>query len=506
MILRCCLAFVFTVLVSANLLADNREEALFGEGTSLIFEDPDSSQGDQSSENNDRFDSDKEDLEADLFGGGDSEDAIFGDEEFEGTDSSRSIVSLFGEKLKDEDSRFDIGGRANFSALILNGESQSAGESTVNTNGIVDLYFDANLEDDIRFFYQQKINQSFNGSSDLVTLVLSQLTESSDVDQLWLKFDVQDTYYITLGKQPTKLGAGFVWQPTDFLNNDRFNPLDLLDQRLGVSLLKVQIPLAEKNLNIYTIAQLNEVDRLQDIGGMFRIEYLAEDGEYGFALSSKRDNSIRAGIDMSKGAGPVDLQMSLVQIHDDHSEFYEGEFRVEDNILTGPTSVDRTSEWFTQFSVGVLNSRTVFDDKTLILNAEYFYNEAGYDDSDLLSFVIFSGILPGGAGFDPLYYSTRYAAAGATLSGLGSSRDMTSTLLVINNLDDNTGVLQLVLGSRPFRDLSMSMSAGWFFGGSGTFRPDVEVFRELGLDQLGIDQLTIQPPKFSTEIQLGVRF
>lgn len=498
MIHRWLLAFVFLLCVPNVLIADERDEALFGDDSSISFEDSDS--------DFESGDTDKDSLEADLFGGGDSEDSIFSEHESGSSGSSESIVSLFGEKLRDEDSRFDIGGRASFSALILKGESQSAGESSLNTNGTVDLYFDANLEDDVRFFYQQKINQSFNGSSDLITLVLSQLSESSDVDQLWLKFDIDDTYYVTLGKQPTKLGAGFVWQPTDFLNNDRFNPLDLLDQRLGVSLVKVQIPLAEKNLNIYTIAQLNEVDQVQDIGGMFRIEYLAEDGEYGFAVSSKRDNSIRAGFDLSKGAGPVDLQMSLVQVHDDHTDFYEGEFRVEDNILTGPTSVDRTSDWFTQFSVGVLHSRTVFDDKTLILNGEYFYNEAGYDNSDLLSFVIFSGILPGGAGFDPLYYSTRYAAAGATLSGLGSSRDMTSTLLVINNLDDDTGVLQLVLGSRPYRDLNMSMSAGWFFGGTGTFRPDVEVFRELGLDQLGIDQLTIQPPKFSTEIQLSVRF
>ena len=116
-------------------MADDREDALFGDDASVFFEE-------------EPFEEESSD---DDFSSSDAEDDLFGDGASENSGSD-SIVSLFGEKLKDEDSRFDIGGRASFSSLILNSKSDSAGESSINNSAIVDLYFDANLEDDIRFF------------------------------------------------------------------------------------------------------------------------------------------------------------------------------------------------------------------------------------------------------------------------------------------------------------------------------------------------------------------
>ena len=85
--------------------------------------------------------------------------------------------------------------------------------------------------------------------------------------------------------------------------------------------------------------------------------------------------------------------------------------------------------------------------------------------------------------------------------GLGKDKDQTMTVLTINNLDDQTGVLQILYSAQPFRDLSLSTSTGWFYGGEGTFRPNIDFSNILLLDGL-----SISPPRFSAEIQFTLVF
>ena len=436
------------------------------------------------------------------------EAALFGEEpvnneeidEFQGV-STDSIVKLFSQKLSAVDGRLDIGGRYYHSSIFLYSENTSIGETNISHTGVVDIYFDAQLEDDVRFFYQQKVVNSFNGGQNPILLFLSQFSGSSPVDQLWLKFKLDNKYYITLGKQPTKWGSGFVWQPTDFLNTQKFNPLDLIDRRLGISLLKIEYPLSHRGINLYGVVQLNNANQLQELGWLGRVEFLTGVGEYAVSLAVKNDDALKVGFDMSRGLGPVDLRLDLAVIHDDHQPFYEGVFSFANGLLTTPNVVDRRYEWMSQVSTGFLYSRSFREDYTYILTVEYLYNDLGYENSDLLSWAIISSLIPNGGSFSPLYYGQQYMTVGSMITGLGADQDASVNLLVIGNLSDGSGVVQGIYSLQPFRDLGVSLSAGWFFGGVGTFRPDVEL-----LNTSLLEGSNLSLPRYSAEIQLTVKF
>lgn len=431
------------------------------------------------------------------------EEGLFGDESLEEqqSNSKDSVIDLFNNQLESRDQQFEIGGRYIHSNSLLNSPGETIGESAFTSNGIVDLYFDARMDDDIRFFYQQKIIHSFDGNSDFLVLLLSQFRDDSSVDQLWLKFHINNRVFFTLGKQPTKWGAGMVWQPTDFLNDTKFNPLDLVDQRLGVSLVKMEVPLPSWGLNINTVLQLNDVDTLQDLGFLLRVEQLKENGEYALTFAAKDNSALKLGFDFSKGLSLVDLQMGLAVIHDDHSLYYEGDFELQNGILTGPSIVDRSDEWIPQLSTGLLYSKSIGDDYNLILNGEVFYNDQGYEDEAILPFVLFTSLFQRQGGFSPLYFSRKYMALSATLTGLGPNHDRTYNSAVIGSVSDGTGVWQNTLTTAPFRDLTIAYSMGWFFGAHGAFRPNVDF---LNVEELG--GLALKPPRFNLEMQFRVQF
>ena len=71
------------------------------------------------------------------------------------------------------------------------------------------------------------------------------------LDQMWLRFDIKHTVFVTAGRQHVKWGTARVWQPTDFLHVVKRNPLDVFDARTGSSMLKLHVPWEERGWNFY---------------------------------------------------------------------------------------------------------------------------------------------------------------------------------------------------------------------------------------------------------------
>ena len=442
-----------------------------------------------------------ENRELDIFGDESAEEELgFFDEE------QPSLVDSLRNSLSEKNNSLDIGGRFFYENSYFIAEDDGFSDGRISQSGTVKLYFDAVLEDGLRFYFQQKFVNALEQEQELVSLMVSELSQQNDVEQLWLKFTLNERYYFTLGKQPTKLGAGFVWQTTDFINVDRFNPLDLSDQRLGVNLIKVQVPFSKLGMNLYGIAQLDDAETLDEIGAMLRLEYLSKSAEYALSINSRKRQALRLGFDVSTGLGIVDWLLSVAYVHNDPSPFFVKGPRLL-NItplgdFTVPRSIDRSDEWFQQISTGFLFSNSVDGNKTLLINGEFFYNEAGYENAQYLSSAIISSLVPNsGISFNPLYFSQYYTAWGATLMGLGRDKDKSIGVILIANMNDETGVMQFIYRAKPFRDLSMSASAGWFIGENGTFRPNVDF--DTGIQ---LNDLLLVPPKYSAQIQLALSF
>lgn len=418
--------------------------------------------------------------ESDFFGGESSSQT--------NPSSGSSFKSLMQDKLLESDDQFTIGGKYYHSMNFTGTDSQAAKDTAFSSDGIADIYFDAALDDGVRFFMRQKIQQDFSAADDSSNVVnFSGPEASTSIDQMWLKFDYRNKLYMTMGRQPTSWGAGFVWAPTDFINEQSASPFALSDQRLGVSLMKFQYPMDTEGMNIYGVLQTDQANTLGQIKSLVRIEKVFEDSELALSFSSEAHQELQGGIDYSTGLKWFDFYFNLGATKNDQGTYYErppGSGPLTSDDLLGllqagidndpdaipPNAqllpVDRSDEILKQLSSGLIYIKGFDDSSQLVINAEYFYNEKGYEDSEFLTLLL----LLDPASFDPLHFSRRYLATGFTRSGLGPS-SQSYGLQYIRNISDTSGAVVATFGFKPYSDLNFSSNIIVFTGGAGTFNP-----------------------------------
>ena len=78
------------------------------------------------------------------------------------------------------------------------------------------------------------------------------------LDQLWLRFDIAHTVFVTAGTQHVRWGTAHFWTPTDFLHLRHRNPLDVFDARTGTTMVKLHLPIESKAWNFYALRRHRE--------------------------------------------------------------------------------------------------------------------------------------------------------------------------------------------------------------------------------------------------------
>jgi len=417
-------------------------------------------------------------------------------------------------RLGVRDNQLDIGGLL-YLRMGYGAASEGIPETfPVNSPNLLDLYLDARPTDRLRAFVRGRVTHSFAaeepalggfGGAPLGTQGGTQVA----LDQLWLKFDVDHRLYVTAGRQPIRWGASRFWNPTDFLNVQRRDPLAVLDERLGVSLLKLHLPLEASGWNFYAIANLENATLLNEIGGALRAEKLIGSTEITVSAGARRDQPLLLGADISFPAGPFDLRAEVAVSHGDDRTFFRGP--VGWDPLRIPTTFSREDEWIPQAVVGAEVSIAYSEEDSLNLGTEYFYNGAGYDDTDLYPFLIFTG------DFTPLYLGRHYAAVYASAIGPGSWNDTTLIASVLGNLNDGSFLSRFDWRVRILTYLDFNAFVAWHFGSEGEFHfgldlPPLAADADLAgtpyapLQPFLQDGLRLVPPLLDLGVGLSLRF
>lgn len=467
-----CLFLIFFVV--GRIQADETEDQLFGE---------DASPGSQTSNEGDKNNTVNQGAnnvdEASLFGESSS---------ISNASSDNSFKTMLEKELKESDKQFSIGGKYYHSINFSKLDGQSAKEAGFSSDGVADIYFDAALDDGVRFFMSQKFKQNFTAPrSNSNQLDFSGPSGTTDTDQMWLKFDYRNKLFMTLGKQPNSWGSGYVWAPTDFINSQHASPFALSDQRLGVSLMKFQYPMDKEGMNVYGVFQTDQANTVGQVKSLLRVEKLFEDSEVSVSFSSQPQGALQAGLDFSTGLKWFDFNFNLGATKNDQSAYYKrypGSGSLTSNDIIGllqaaidgnPSAippnalllpVDRSNETLRQISTGFIYTKGFDDSSQLTINAEYFYNEKGYNNDDVLTLLL----LQNPSAFDPLYFSKHYVALGFSHSGIGSL-SKNYGLQYIRDICDTSGAVVSTFGFQPFNDLSFSSNIIVFTGGAGAFNP-----------------------------------
>jgi hypothetical protein len=245
------------------------------------------------------------------------------------------------------------------------------------------------------------------------------------------------------------------------MNQQRLDPLAVFDERTGMDLLKVHVPIGSA-INLYTLANLDGATTLDKVGGALRAEVLVGLTEFSLSAAAREDDPLRLGMDISSGLGPLDVHVEAAAMYGETDPFWEGKLDWEGFIF--PTEVDRSGDWIVQAVAGAELSFKLGDKDSLTLGAEVFYNDAGTENVSLYPWLFMQG------SYTPFYVGRLYGAAYAYLPGPGRWDDTTFTASVLNNFSDGSAAARLDGRHLALTWLELNAYAMAHLGSRGEFR------------------------------------
>jgi hypothetical protein len=380
--------------------------------------------------------------------------------------------------------------RAQSSAL----QSQSAGNWTLSSPSLLDAYMDVRPNDRVRGFvlartiFDPTLPQtastslstssggsqggfSSGGTSSLSSLFGAQATRTPHVllDQMWLRFDIKHTVFVTAGRQHVRWGTARFWTPTDFLHIQHRNPLDVFDARTGTTMIKLHVPWEARGWNFYAYGLTEGADATPTasaLAGAARAEVVLGTAELGVGALAQRGHKPKLAADFSAGIWDLDFYGEV------GLRFAQDIDRVRfDNCLDPSTltlgaqpsgTIDQTalaqylgpavdklypvapgSGVKPQVTGGVSYSIQYADKDVFEVRAEYFYNGLGYSDTAVYPGLILphSQSLREPATF--FYLGRHYVAVSASAPAPYSWDNTTFTLSNLANLSDHSGITRL---------------------------------------------------------------
>ncbi|MBM4390928.1 MAG: hypothetical protein FJ090_07375 [Deltaproteobacteria bacterium] len=372
--------------------------------------------------------------------------------------------------LAEAGDRLVLGGKLYLRADAAVVDGAEFNETALSSPNLLDLFADVRPNDRVRGYAAGRFRYDFTVAPGDTDDWGNELEAGSvTLDQLWLKFDVGRVAYVTTGRQRIKWGSGRFWNPTDFLNAQALDALaaTVFDERTGVTLLKVHVPLEKIGANLYAVGSFDGADDFEQVGGALRTEWVFWTAELALSAAAREGDPLRLGADLSAGLGPIDVHVESAVRHGDDSAYYEGTFNLDK--FNFPEEVSREEDWIPQVVAGAEVAIKYNDRDSLYLGAEYFYNDAGYADSDLLPYLLFEGA------YTPFYLGQHYAAAYLYLPSPGRWDDGSLTASTLANLSDGTYVSRLDLSHRALTHLQLNAYAAYHYGENGEFHFSYEV-------------------------------
>ena len=374
-----------------------------------------------------------------------------------------------------------IGGQLYLRAQTTALRGQRLTDYSFSTPALADAYFDARPNDRVRGFvlgrmvYDPTLPTSTSGTlataplaatggtsgSAALSSLFGQQTRAPQVllDQLWLRFDIAHTVFVTAGKQHVRWGTGHFWSPTDFLHLQFRNPLDVFDARTGTTMIKLHVPIESKAWNFYAYGVTENADASQSISriaGAARAEFVVDAAEFGVGALVRRDQDPRIAADLSFGVGDFDLygELALKNSSEVDRVRFDGGAALPPAPMQ-PVSADQSTAYLQQVVdavypvyrqhdyrpqvVGGLSyARKYNDNDTFTVGAEYFYNGFGYTDANAYPGLL----LPHSANLAqpaPFFYLGRhYGALYVTFPSPFKLDLHTFTLSTLGNLSDRS--------------------------------------------------------------------
>ena len=475
-----------------------REDAMFG--VLLAPEDEEADQEDDQDEQDDQKDDDEAAREDDMFG---APAATPLEDSPDQTSSASEALPIAGPtdaeiaaNLREADQRLTLGGRLYLRSNVYVPDQPELSTVSFNSPSLLDLFVDARPNNRLRAFAQGRV--AFDptvteGDIDWMGTTLEPTTLA--LDQAWLNVSLGGRLFVTAGQQRVKWGVSRFWNPTDFLDSTRLDALAFFDERTGVPLLKVHLPLSKAGLNLYAFAGIDGADSVDQVQGALRAEWLVGMTEISLSSAMRKGDPERYGAQVSTALGPFDLKGEIAVTHGLDTPGWEGSFDLE--TLELPTEVDRSEDWIPQAVVGAEWGLRYNDQDSLYLGVEYFYNDLGTDDPDMYAWLALEGQ------FTPFYLGRHYGGVYLFLPAPGRWDDHSFVISTLGNLSDRSFASRLDWSARLLNELSVNAYVQGHYGELGELRYALEIPAVPGVLP---DGLSLAAPLVDAGFGASVRF
>jgi len=450
---------------------------------------------------------------------------------------------MFSEEAAPDDP-LEIGGQLNLRTQSTAIEGQSPGDFSFSAPSLLDVYLDARPNDRVRGFVLGRMSFDSTlpsqsgapagvrapdatggtaGSASPAALFTPQTRGPRIVlDQLWLRFDVAHTVFVTAGKQHVRWGTGRFWAPTDYLHFRRRNPLDVFDARSGTTLVKLHLPIESRAWNFYAFAVTEgngATPTLGRVAGAARAELVFGAAELGLGAFIQRDLEPKWAADLSTGIGDFDVYGELalragsdidrvqfnpnavVPTFDPAPSWETPEataLRQLEQVVDAFYPVYRSRGLKAQAVGGLSYSQKYNDNDTFTLGAEYFYNGLGHHGPAPYPGLVLphSTELVDAATF--FYLGQHYAALFLALPAPYSLDNHTFTLSTLGNISDLSFITRLDYSLVLLTHLRFEAFASARYGHeNGEFR--------FGVSQLELGGLNFSRPPAIADFGMGLR-
>lgn len=334
-------------------------------------------------------------------------------------------------------------------------------DNSLSMPNLVDMYFDARPGDRVRAYVRGRVTYDPTLDPDGTSAFGQSQGSNPDVllDQLWMKFDIARAVYMTIGKQPIRWGTARLWNPVDVVNAARRDPLALFDERTGVTLAKVHIPVESLGWNFYVVGMLDEASGLDKLGVAGRAEFVIETAELAISAVYQKGRKPRLGFDLSAGLGDFDLYGELGVAFGSDVPVYAGSFDLQ--TLTFPCEQDVDDKEAIQATLGLSYGVNISDEDVMYLGLEGFWNQRGYPNEELYAWLLYQ------ENFQPFYLGQWYAALYILLPSPGDWNDTSWTLSTLANLSDLSFLTRLDFSVRVLTWMDVQAYVAGHYGTEG---------------------------------------
>lgn len=297
------------------------------------------------------------------------------------------------------------------------------------------------------------------------------------VDELFLDFSLNYILFFRIGKQDIKWGSGYRWSPTDFLNDERIDPLDP-DEVFnpdGITGFSLTVPL--DRFNVLLFIGNEDIKNILDTSITLRVEFAYDFFEISATAHYQKNIRSLFGFDVSAGGeflyGTWNFWDEISFSMGSNRTFVDYDPTATDNkYYTYKT--DLKTPYFKNvfgfnYNTGLLPEIIC---ASLTFNFEYFYNGDGYIDPDMYAYALILQSQTGERLYEPFQMGRHYLTFSLMLSNIFSLPDEYSdfnfrTNLMIN-ASDGSSILSFNISYSGIEDISISIFTDIYFAKEGT--------------------------------------